>query len=343
MSLNTDSITCDLDFDRDGKQIGNLNLRFSDNKHAFDNIGIPVAIVKNGVGPTILLSAGNHGDEYEGQVILRRLVHEVNVNEISGRIIILPALNYPAVLQNTRVSPLDNGNLNRSFPGRDNGQPTSSIAHFVTSKLLPMCSAGIDLHSGGRATSYLSCAFLCSCKDPQTMKNSLELSDIFNAPFTFVVRGESSGSGFDPAAQAIGIPFISAELAGGGNVDIQATKIGSDGVNRVLQHLGIRASREVLNNGTRYLNGIDGSRTVSAPYSGIFEPYWELGDTVEADQVAGVLYSLEEIERQPLELRFLNNGIVMVKRNSARVRRGGHLYLVAEEFSRKEMLERLES
>ena len=58
----TDSISCELDFDTDGKRIGNLNLVFSDNRHAFDTIPIPIAVIKNGVGPPILLTAGNHGD-----------------------------------------------------------------------------------------------------------------------------------------------------------------------------------------------------------------------------------------------------------------------------------------
>ena len=63
-----DNINCDLDFELDGKHFGNLTLSFSDNQHAFAKIPIPLVVIKNGSGPTLLLSAGNHGDEYEGQV-----------------------------------------------------------------------------------------------------------------------------------------------------------------------------------------------------------------------------------------------------------------------------------
>jgi predicted deacylase len=336
--MYSDNISCDLDFDSDGKRLGNLNLNFSDNEHAFDTIPIPIAVIKNGAGPTLLLSAGNHGDEYEGQVILRRLIHELDPGDIDGRLIILPALNYPAVLEDSRVSPLDQGNLNRSFPGNEGGSPTSAIAHFVSTNLLPLADAGIDLHSGGTRTYYLPLAFLCSCEDPEIMQKSLAMVDAFNAPFAFLVRGQDSSTGFDPIAQNQGVPFISVELSGGANVDMGATEIGMRGVKNILRHLGIQHSEQNQESRTRYLNGIDGMHQVSAPFSGIFEPRHELGDAVSEGELAGLLYSVEEVERPPLGLVFENAGIVMVRRNGARVRRGGHVFRVAEEIDRDKLL-----
>ena len=332
--ISTENISCTLDLDSDGKRLGNLELKFSDNKHAFDSIPIPIAVIKNGEGPTVLLSAGNHGDEYEGQVILRRMIHQLEAGQINGRLIILPALNYPAVLADSRLSPLDQGNLNRSFPGDEFGSPTANIAHFVTTQLLPLADAGIDLHSGGSRTYYLPMAFLCSCEDPDIMQKSQAMCDAFNAPYTLLVRGEESSTGFDPVAQKLGVPFISAELNGGANVDIAATKIGQDGVNNVLRQLGVLSSGEAVKSNTRYLDGIDGMHHLTAPYSGIFEPAHELGDQVVAGDLAGHLYSTEEIERAPQPLIFSHSGIIVVKRNGARVRRGGHVFLVAPEIER---------
>ena len=82
--LTTDKINCTVDFERDGKQFGNLELSFSDNHNAFARIPVPVVNIKNGSGPTLLLTAGNHGDEYEGQVILRRLIHELSATDIQS-------------------------------------------------------------------------------------------------------------------------------------------------------------------------------------------------------------------------------------------------------------------
>ena len=337
--ITTQDISCELDFESDGKRFGSLDLRFSDNHHAFDKIPVPVIVICNGSGPSVLLTAGTHGDEYEGQVILRHLIHELSPADICGRVIILPALNYPAVLDDTRVSPLDHGNLNRSFPGQEGSLPTSAIAHFVSSQLLPLVDAGIDLHSGGSSAVYLPSSFLCTCKNSTVMRQSFTMIDASNAPYAFVVDGNEHSTGFDPVAHSMDIPFISAELAGGGGVDIGATGIGMNGVKNVLSHLGLIKSERSWEPRTRYLDGIDHFHYLSSPYSGIFEPYHELGSYVEAGQAAGRLYSMEEVDRAPLELSFDADGIVVARRGGARVIRGSHIFLVAPEIDRDQILQ----
>ncbi len=333
----TDAITCNLDFDLDGKHFGNIDLVVSDNEHAFDKIPIPVATIKNGDGPSLLLTAGNHGDEYEGQVILRRLIHELSPADINGRLIIMPALNYPAVLDDARVSPLDRGNLNRSFPGVDGGSPTAAIAHFVTSNILPLIDAGIDLHSGGRAAYFLPSAYFCIAKDPAITRQNLDLVEAFNAPHTFVVRGADAASGFDPVANRLGIPFISAELGGAGCVDKHAVDIGTTGVNNIMRHMTIIPTQSDRQPDTCFLNGIDDCYYLSAPFSGIFEPCRDLGEQVRQGDIAGRLFSLEEAERPPLDLFFSAPGTLLARRSNARVRRGSHLFLVAGEMERNDV------
>ena len=70
---------------------------------------------------------------------------------------------------------------------------------------------------------------------------NLELAEAFNAPFTYVVEGTGSATGFDPVANQKGVPFISTELSGGANIDVEATAIGMRGVGNVMRHLGIIA------------------------------------------------------------------------------------------------------
>jgi hypothetical protein len=43
--LTTDKINCSLDFERDGKHFGNLELSFSDNQNAFAKIPVPVVSI----------------------------------------------------------------------------------------------------------------------------------------------------------------------------------------------------------------------------------------------------------------------------------------------------------
>src|SRR6476469_1714434 len=88
----------EIDLDGDGKQTGFLRLPHSVHRSAYGWIPIPIAQIRNrgpnGGGPTILLMAGNHGDEYEGQVALGRLIRDLDPAEVRGRVIILPSANF---------------------------------------------------------------------------------------------------------------------------------------------------------------------------------------------------------------------------------------------------------
>ena len=88
-----------VDYEKDGKQVGWLNLPHSVNRSAYGNIAIPITCIKNGKGPTVLLMSGTHGDEYEGQVTMVRLIQDLEPSDIKGRIIILPAANLPAAIK----------------------------------------------------------------------------------------------------------------------------------------------------------------------------------------------------------------------------------------------------
>ena len=123
MSSHRTYINSDIDYERDGKQISILRLPYSRNTSAWGIIPIPIAVIRNGDGPTVLLTAGNHGDEYEGQIALNNLIRNLEPRHLKGRVIILPALNFPAALAGRRVSPIDGLNLNRVFPGDPTGRP----------------------------------------------------------------------------------------------------------------------------------------------------------------------------------------------------------------------------
>ncbi len=312
-------LSCDFDFEAQGKTFGSARLANAD---AHLGILIPIVTIANGNGPTVLLCAGTHGNEDEGQLILRRLIHELEPGDVQGRIIFLPALNYPAVRASSRTSPIDDGNLNRSFPGDGTVSATPAIAHFVVDAVLPLVDAGMDLHSASYGAKYLDTTFLCTCADTALYHKSFELADAFKAPYMYVVDGiaKSTSRDFDSAAHAQGIPFTSAELGGGG-IDLETIRIGYRGVRNVLAHLGVIAAAEDTSEpqSTVYLDGGSRMGGVQAPYQGLFEAQFEVGDEVEAGQVAGVLYSLDEVDRPPKELHFTDTGIVSVKSTSARV------------------------
>src|SRR6266702_6171464 len=112
-------------------------------------------VIRNGEGPTALLTGGNHGDEYEGPIALSRLAATLKAADVKGRVIIVPFMNYPAFRAGSRTSPIDHGNLNRSFPGKANGTVTEKIADYFQRYLLPLADYVLDLHAGGRTLDFV--------------------------------------------------------------------------------------------------------------------------------------------------------------------------------------------
>src|SRR5262245_55521164 len=101
--------TTEIDFERDGKQYGDICFEHSVHRSAYGQIMVPVICVRNGAGPRVLLTAGIHGDHYEGKIALLKLARELQPEHVRGRIVILPAANFPAVMAGTRTSPIEPG------------------------------------------------------------------------------------------------------------------------------------------------------------------------------------------------------------------------------------------
>jgi predicted deacylase len=147
-------IRSEIDLDANGKQTGYLRLPHSVHRSAYGWIPIPIASIRNGDGPVMLIMAGNHGDEYEGQIIVSQLIREIQPQMVRGQLILLPMANFPAAEAGLRTSPLDEGNLNRTFPGNPAGTPTELIADYIEHTLLARADYLVDLHSGGSSLLY---------------------------------------------------------------------------------------------------------------------------------------------------------------------------------------------
>ena len=124
-------LSADIDLLAEGKATGFVRVPHSVHRSAYGWIPIPIVRIKNGDGPNVLMQAGNHGDEWEGQIGLGNLIRALQPKDIKGRLVILPSANFPAAMEGRRTSPIDEGNLNRSFPGDAEGTITQQIAYFI--------------------------------------------------------------------------------------------------------------------------------------------------------------------------------------------------------------------
>jgi predicted deacylase len=323
-------IFCEIDLDAPGKQTGFLRLMHSTHASAYGWIPIPIACIANGSGPTVLLSAGIHGDEYEGQLTLGRLIRELDPARVQGRIIVLPAANFPAAMAGRRTSPIDEGNLNRSFPGHPDGTITQQIAHHIESTLIPMAQAVVDLHSGGSSLMYVPSALIRRSRDPARQEKLLALLRAFASPVSHIVaEPQGEDRTVTGAAERQGVLCIGTELGGGGHATPAALRIAERGVAGVLRHLGVAdipVPEGPAPGPSRILEVGGPDYFVYAPEPGVFEPLVELGDIVRAGQPAGLVHHTGTPWREPVPVTFARDGFVLVKRWPGRTERGDCLF-----------------
>ena len=337
MSLS--SVWTDVDLDAPGRQIGSIRVEHSVHRSGYGTIPLPIAVFANGKGPTVLLMAGSHGDEYEGQLALSRLVRELDVSRIQGRVLVLPAANLPAVIAGSRISPLDSGNLNRSFGDYYSDTPTGQIAAFIAEELLGRCDVVLDLHSGGSSMEHLSCSYADLGTDKVTARRTFAALEAMNAPLSWAQAGCPQGPVAGRAAVRKGVIHLSGEFGGGGRLDHGALEMAERCVYRLLDHLGILLmdqkwrkdlpSRFVFNTQDHF---------VYAPHDGVLEALVDLGEGVEAGDLAGRLHRPEFPAEPPVELRFEAGGIVSVIRAMGRSERGDCLFQLLGEIDREEIL-----
>ncbi len=232
--MRDNPISATVDFDKDGVQHGHLRLPYSRNDSAWGSILIPICVVKNRKGPCALFTGANHGDEYEGPLALTALANELRAEEVSGTVIIVPFMNHPAFLAGTRVSPLDQVNLNRAFPGQPDGSPSQKIADYFQRTLLPMADLVLDYHSGGKTLDFLPFAASHVLDDKVQEGRCRAARDAFNAPFSIEMREIDAPSMYDGAGEAMGKTFVSTELGGGGTVTPATVAIARKGARNLL-------------------------------------------------------------------------------------------------------------
>ena len=125
-------------------------------------------------------------------------------------------MNYPAFRAGTRTSPIDRGNLNRSFPGRPDGTVTEKIADYFQRDLLPRADIVLDFHSGGKTLDFLPFAAAHVLPDKAQEAQASPRSTAFAAPYSMRMLEIDAVGMYDTAAEEMGKIFVTTELGGGG-------------------------------------------------------------------------------------------------------------------------------
>ncbi|MFL5186687.1 MAG: N(2)-acetyl-L-2,4-diaminobutanoate deacetylase DoeB [Microvirga sp.] len=321
-------IAASVDFEADGVQHGFLRLPYSRDDSAWGSVMIPITVVKGGDGPTALVTGGNHGDEYEGPVALFDLARTLKAEAVQGRVIIVPAMNYPAFRAGTRTSPIDRGNLNRSFPGRPDGTVTEKIADYFQRTLLPLADIVLDFHSGGRTLDFLPYAAAHELPNKEQEKRCFDAVAAFSAPYSMRMIEIDTVGMYDTAAEEMGKVFVTTELSGGGTSSAKTVGIAKRGVMNVLKHAGIVAGT-LETRPTCWLDMPSGDCFRFAEDDGLVEVCTDLGDPVRAGDVIARIHPIGRTGQAPAVYRAALDGILAARHFPGLVKTGDCLAVVA--------------
>lgn len=233
-------------------------------------------------GPTALVIAGIHGDEYEGPAALWEVARSLESEEVAGKVILIPVASPLAFAAGTRTTPPDGLNLARVFPGNAEGSPTERLAHFLFETFGRACDFLIDLHSGGVEYEFLPVAGFRGAPIAENPSyagaRALGLPALWQLPDVPGV--------FSREVWRIGAAAVGAEYLGAGRLSAEGVRAYARGIRSCLSLWGIlRGPVEPVPEP----QALYASRWLLCPETGVFSAARRLGETFPAGEELAVL------------------------------------------------------
>ncbi len=303
------------------KRYGPLNVsRRADGSDIF----VPLMVVNGREnGPVLNISGGCHGDEYEGMEAVRRAYANCDPDALKGAVIGVPVLNYAAFEAGQRVSAYDLANLNRNFPGIENGFYTQRLAHVYFNQVIRKADYIIDLHGGGNIMALAPMAIYRDIGGAEVAKRAENL--VRASGIKLIWKGSGGWTGpISLEAQNIGIPAITVEIAGEGRYRESVVKQFETVLNNVLVAFemiegNLELPAEVIRFEGTFINSIHG---------GFYRQLVELENMVTKGDLVAIISDVfgETLE----EVRAPFDGIVCSKRTTGFIEPGGWTLMVGK-------------
>jgi len=333
-------IRCDIDFYKPGRQAGYLRAPLSRDTSGWGAVEIPIVVLKNGEGPTLLVTGGVHGNEYEGPIAISKLARSLDPKRIQGRVILMAAVNMPAVLANTRLSPADGRDINRCFPGDPRGTFSCMLAHFMDAVVLPHADVSIDLHTAGQSADSALSTNMHYIEDLRIQNETMRVAAAFGAPFNTVFWGVDEGATFTSSVERQKKISIGTEIGGWGRVNPEGVRIAERGIVNVMKACGIMegepdTTQRDGSKATRHMMVRDPANYLFARATATYEPMHLVGADVKKGELAGLLHFVEDIDRDPIEVRYASSGVLWMGAGPGRTQRGDCLGVVMQDYDPK--------
>lgn len=246
------------------------------------SVEVPVIIERSkNPGPVVLITAGIHGDELNGVEIVRQLISKEINKPKCGTTICIPVVNVFGFLNMTREFP-DGRDLNRMFPGTKNGSLAGRFAFQFVQEILPIADFCLDFHTGGASRFNVA-----QIRVKKGDKHSIELANIFKAPFTIV--STTITKSYRETCSKMGIPILLFEGGKSQDSNKEIAKQGVEGTMRILDHLNMLKSKFELPDAHAEPILIENTTWMRAKYSGLLHLKIPCGKFVEKGEYIGTI------------------------------------------------------
>ena len=248
--------------------------------HTASTIDVPIIVERSKKpGPTILFTAGIHGDEVNGVEIVRQLIAKGINKPKCGTIICIPIINIFGFINMKREFP-DGRDLNRVFPGIKRGSLASRVAYRLVNDVVKEADFVMDFHTGGSGRF--------NAPQIRIAKNNPKLDDwakTFGAPF--VLYSQNVKKSFRNTCYKLGIPMLLFEGGKSYHIDTTVTNTGVNGAKRVLHSFNMLSSKFKVTAPKKDCVFITNSKWQRANYSGMFKASVSINSKVKKDDILG--------------------------------------------------------
>ncbi|MFW6060196.1 MAG: succinylglutamate desuccinylase/aspartoacylase family protein [Phycisphaeraceae bacterium] len=257
-------------------------------------------------GPTLTITAAQHGRELNGIEAARRVIEQLPGEPLRGTVQVFPVVSPPSVHAVSQVVPGDTQNINRIWPGHADGTNTERIAAALA-PLIVQADALVDLHGW---TDWTVCATLCgSCEHELTHR----MARAFGLPCTYCTTNGFQPGNLKTYAQQQGLLAIGAELTPQWRLSEPSVQGGVRGLMNVMRHLGMLPGEPALPETQWHYRADTPRETVNAAQAGLFTRSGEIGTWVEESALLGRLYDYQTLRcvqevRAPIEGLLVNLG-----------------------------------
>jgi predicted deacylase len=287
-------------------------------------------------GPGVAVFGGTHGNEYEGQVAVKRLCTDLEPSEMRGRTILIPQLSETACRAHQRWSPEDGVNMNRAFPGDPGGTLSYRISDFVKTKVFPQAGVVLDLHAGGREAVFPLCTSFHPVSDRKQHEETACVARLFDTPFIFVYSRQMASGLLTDEAEDEGKVTIGGEFGHAEAANVRGVRHAYEGTRNVLRHYGmlggditrVEPERKAP---PRLVQAAVLSDYIPAPRTGIWEPAVTPGADVEQGELLGRLHDFSDHSSPAIEIRAHKAGVIIAMLFAAQCEKGVTLYVIAED------------